>query len=130
MSEGDKYGHYTVLRIVDQVRFTEHCNVGILLFDHEGRNAGCKADTNARAIRMGVLHEDWIEHLNIVDFENRMQRMQDMDQLKKTLSSMGHAMSMIQFRDPLPCLTRQGDLDRLFDSFVLGKKYERTSTGG
>lgn len=126
----DKYGNYTILQVFDQTRYTEHCNVGVLLFDQDGRNAGCKADTNVRAIRMGVLSEDWADSLTILDFERRMKTMQDLEQLKATLGSTAHAMSIIQFRNPLPTLLYDGCLESIFASFVLGKKHERRSTGG
>ncbi len=118
----DKYGQYTILKLVDQARVTEHCNVGVLLFDHDGKNMSYRADTNERALRMGVIGPEWAETLTVLDFEQRLKGMHDIDQLMKTLNSMGHAMSTIQFREPLPYLIRPGDIDWIFDSFVLGKK--------
>ncbi len=123
------YGHYSVLRVVDHTRVTEHCNVGVVLFDQDGKNMSYKADTNDRALRMGVMQPEWAETWTILDFEQRLKGMQDLDQLKKTLESMGHAMSFIQFREPLPFMIREGDLESLFNTFVLGKKHE-PRTGG
>ncbi len=115
------YGQYTILSIVDHNRVTEHCNVGALLFDGDGNNMAFRADTNDRAIRMGVLDPKWAETISILDFEQRLRGMQNVDQLRKTIGSMGHAMGMVQFREPYPYLIRPGDLESIFNHFVLGK---------
>lgn len=120
----DKYGQYSVLQIRDHNRVTEHCNVGVVVFDENGENYGYKADTSARAIRMGVLHGPWAEEpngLTILDFEHRLKGMRNMEQLKKTLGSMGHAMSIIGFREPYPTLIRPNVVESLFETFVLGR---------
>jgi hypothetical protein len=129
MNEKAKYGNYSILKIVDQVRHDECCNVGAILFDENGQNCGYKADTNERALRMGIMQPEWAEHSNILDFERRLKGMQNMDQLTKTLESMGHAMSYIQFRNPLPTLLYEGCLESIFNSFVLGKRREQSNSG-
>lgn len=116
-----EYGQYSILQIRDHHRVTEHCNVGVIVFDGQGNQYGYKADTNERAIRMGILREPWAEQLDIVDFEHRLKNLRTLDQLKKMLGSMGHAMSIIGFREPYPTLIRPLVVEGIFETFVLGR---------
>ncbi len=123
MNDLSHYGHYSILKLVDHSRVTEHCNVGVVVFNQHGDNIGYKADTSKRAIIMGILRDAWVGRLDTYDFDYCLKNMKTLDQLKESLDSLYHSMSTIQFCDPTPVALSKTVIDDVFKTYVIGREW-------
>ncbi len=113
---------YTIIRVINRDHVDEHTNVGVGVYGEEGNLALWKADGPERALARGDLRAGYAEQWTQKHFEDFIKSAPSLDGLKKRLESMGHAMSYVQFRDPL--WTSKADMESLlsiFSRFVLGK---------
>lgn len=115
---------YSVIYVINHNRVTEHTNVGVLIYGDDGKLFGHRVEGPERAVARGDLAAERTDYINAEYFSALCQQKATVDTLKRTFESMGHAMSSVQFRDLLPTITAdQEALDRLFNTFVLGKKF-------
>lgn len=113
-----RWGQYTVVR-VGNAAADEWTNVGVIVFGPDGKQLAARMDSFERAIRRGDWQAEWRLLWEPGDYAAGVP---DLETLKRRLERIGHAMSVIQCREPLPTLLTHSTLDRLYGAFVLGER--------
>ncbi len=118
------WGRYLILRVINHDRPGECTNVGCALYGDDGVQLGYRVDPDglARAVRRGDLGNWTPESLGPDYCANYLSNHSDVAQVEKSYQSMGHAMSCIQLGNLLPTMIEPDTIERIYQSYVLGKK--------
>lgn len=109
-----KYGKYVKVRVTRDVVLDEWTNVGIIIFDDNGKQVYSKLDFTRAYEKKDLTQEG--RKKDITAF---VEIFQTLEQVKRALNSTGHMMSSVQLTDP-EATALDSDFDHLFRRLVLG----------
>lgn len=111
------WGKYVVVRTTHSVSSDEWTNIGVIIFDSEGKQIWAKMGPFDRAIRRGDLDIHDEQHTRGKELPKAYQTL---EQVERALQSMGHAMSSIQITPPRATSVDIECCWSIYDDFILG----------
>ena len=114
VQEERKAGSYVIVFARNHKTNDEITNIGIMVFDEEGKLVFRRMGPFDRAIYRGDLNPSYIEYLDKYG-ENYT-----LEIVKQALESDGHYMSSIQMSQPRKLILHEENYESTYQSFVLG----------
>lgn len=111
-----KNGTYVIIRCT-ATKNEEWTNIGFMIFDNDGKQILCRIGPLSRAIYRGDLTE---ETQKFVDLNQYGKKYQTIDDVYRSLDSLGHLMGKIQITMPRMIKLEQENYQSIYHSFILG----------
>jgi hypothetical protein len=108
-------GKYVIVRCTHHVSSDEWTNIGCLVYDQDGKQIFARMGPYDRAIARGDLHPEYAEHL-----DSYPKTVEHIEQVERSMTSLGHFMSSIQMTAPRPCILHEENSESIYLNFVLG----------
>ena len=109
------WGSYVVMRASHHPSTDEWTNIGVMVYDKDGKQIWAKMGPFDRAIARGDLTAHTAKGC-----DQRHKAYESIEQVKRALESLGHAMSSIQITEPRATAIDPECCWSIYQSFVLG----------
>lgn len=113
----DPWGNYVIVHASHHPSSGERTNIGCMIFDQLGNQVFRRMGPFDRAAYRGDINlNQYAGGESLIDYRKDM----DLDDIKRALESMGHAMSSIQMTEPRMTRLSEECYESIYHNFVLG----------